>query len=223
VSATFVGVAGSRRSVDLWQRLARLYAGLAAFGLSIALMVKARLGLGPWDVLHQGLADRLAVEIGWIVIGVGALALLAWIPLHERPGIGTLSNVIVIGLVVNAALATIPSPNALPARWLLLVLGIVLNGLATGLYIGAGLGPGPRDGLMTGLARRGHSVRAARTVIEVAVLAVGFALGGSVGPGTIAYAVGIGPLAHCFLPRLALPSRNSRNQAQPGHRPYEEG
>jgi uncharacterized membrane protein YczE len=192
------------RTPGLGQRLVRLYAGLVAFGFSLALMVEARLGLGPWDVLHQGIAGQMGVGIGSVVIVVGAAALLAWIPLRERPGFGTVSNVIVIGLVVNASLTLLPLPRALPVRVAFLATGVVLNGAATGLYIGAGLGPGPRDGLMTGLARRGHSVRAARTTIELTVLAAGVALGGTIGAGTIVFALAIGPLAHYFLPLFAV-------------------
>ncbi|MGH9060928.1 MAG: YczE/YyaS/YitT family protein [Acidimicrobiales bacterium] len=167
-------------------------------------MVKARLGLDPWDVLHQGIARHLGIQIGWVVIGVSAVVLVAWIPLRQRPGVGTISNAVVVGLVVNGALAVLPTPRALAPRLLLLAAAIVLNGLATGCYIGAGLGPGPRDGLMTGLARRGHPVRLVRTAIEVSVLALGVILGGSVGIGTVAYALAIGPLVHVFLPRLAM-------------------
>jgi uncharacterized membrane protein YczE len=192
-------------------RLAWLHAGLFGFGLSLALLVKARLGLDPWDVLHQGIARHLGIGIGWIVDAVGALVLVAWIPLRQRPGVGTLSNVVVVGLVVNAALEVLPGPRALVLRAGMLTAAIVLNGVATGCYIGAGLGPGPRDGLMTGLASRGHSLRLVRTVIEMSVLAVGFGLGGSVGVGTIAYAVAIGPLVHILVPRLAVtdPDRQS--------------
>ncbi|MGH9094819.1 MAG: YczE/YyaS/YitT family protein [Acidimicrobiales bacterium] len=186
------------------RRLVWLYGGLAGFGLSLALMVKARLGLDPWDVLHQGIARHLGIQIGWVVIGVSAVVLAAWIPLRQRPGVGTISNAVVVGLVVNGALAVLPTPDALAPRLLLLAAAIVLTGLATGCYLGAGLGPGPRDGLMTGLARRGHSVRLVRTAIEVSVLALGVILGGSVGIGTVAYALAIGPLVHVFLPRLAV-------------------
>ena len=191
----------------LGKRLVRLYAGLVAFGTSLALMVRARLGLGPWDVLHQGLARRTGVEIGWIVIAVGGVLLLAWIPLRQRPGIGTLSNAVVVGLVVNVALSLLPVPRRLPARVAFLVSGVVANGAATGMYIGAGLGPGPRDGLMTGLAARGLSIRAARTLVELSALVVGTVLGGTVGVGTLLYAASIGPLAHHFVPRFTMPER----------------
>ena len=185
-------------------RILRLYVGLVGFGVSLALMVRARLGLGPWDVLHQGLAGRLHVPIGWVVIGVGAVVLLAWIPLRERPGIGTVSNAVVVGLVVDGALAVLPAPESLAVRATFLAVGIVGNAVATALYIGAGLGPGPRDGLMTGLARRGPSVRTVRTGLELTALAIGFVLGGSVGVGTVAYALAIGPLVQWALPRLTV-------------------
>ena len=191
-------------SARLPARLLRLYAGLVTFGASLALMLRADLGLGPWDVLHQGLAERLDVPIGWGGIGVGALVMLAWIPLRERPGLGTISNIVVVGLVVDAVLAVLPAAGPLAVRVGFLLAGIVGTAIATGLYVGAGLGPGPRDGLMTGLARRGLSVRLVRTGIEVAVLVIGFLLGGSVGIGTVAFAVLIGPLVQLALPRLAV-------------------
>jgi uncharacterized membrane protein YczE len=191
----------------LARRLLNLYVGLVLFGLSIALMVRAELGLASWDVLHQGIAERTGVDFGWVVIGVAALVLLLWVPLRERPGFGTLSNVVVVGLAADVALDVLPTVHKLVVRALLLGAGILLNGLATGLYIGAGLGPGPRDGLMTGLAARGHSIRVVRTLIELSVLAVGWLLGGAVGVGTVLYAVSIGPLAHYLIPKLTVAPR----------------
>jgi uncharacterized membrane protein YczE len=185
-------------------RLVRLYLGLAGFGVSLALLVRARLGLGPWDVLHQGIARHLGVQLGWVTIGVSGLVLLAWIPLRQRPGLGTVSNAVIVGLVVNGALEVLPTPGSLAWRTAWLAAGIGLNGLATACYIGAGLGPGPRDGLMTGIAARGYSLRVVRTLIELSVLAIGFALGGTVGVGTVAYALSIGPLTHLLLPRLTI-------------------
>ncbi|MEN3359551.1 MAG: hypothetical protein V7637_3533 [Mycobacteriales bacterium] len=187
--------------------LVQLYVGLVLYGLGTSLQVRAALGLDPWDVLHQGLARHTGLRFGTVVIVVGAAVLLLWIPIRQRPGFGTLSNVIVIGLVVDVALAVLPVPHGWPLRWTFLLLGVLVGGLATGCYIGAGLGPGPRDGLMTGYARRsGRSIRLVRTAIEVTVLAVGFLLGGSIGPGTVIYAVAIGPLAQLFLPLLTVPA-----------------
>jgi len=197
-------------------RLAWLYAGLTGFGVSLALMVRARLGLDPWDVLHQGIARQLGVPIGWVIIAVSALVLIAWIPLRQRPGFGTLSNVVVVGLIVNAALGLIPSPGPLALRMVMLASAVLVNGAATACYIGAGLGPGARDGLMTGIAARGHSIRTVRSVIEMSVLALGVILGGSVGVGTLFYAVAIGPLVHFFLPRLILPAHSGRPSSNQG-------
>jgi uncharacterized membrane protein YczE len=191
-------------------RLVRLYLGLGGFGVSLSLMVRARLGLGPWDVLHQGIARHLGVQLGWVTIGVSGLVLLAWIPLRQRPGLGTVSNAIIVGLVVNGALDVLPTPGSLGWRAVWLAAGVGLNGLATACYIGAGLGPGPRDGLMTGVAARGYSLRAVRTLIELSVLAIGFALGGTIGAGTVAYALSIGPLTQVLLPPLTVKERPGR-------------
>jgi uncharacterized membrane protein YczE len=185
-------------------RLAWLYAGLAGFGLSLALLVQARLGLDPWDVLSQGIARRTGIPIGWVVDIIGAAVLLAWIPLRQRPGPGTVSNVILVGIVLNVGLAVIPVPAALIPRAAMLAAAIMLNAVATACYLGARLGPGPRDGLMTGLVARGHSLRTVRTAIELTVLVAGVALGGSAGIGTLAYALAIGPLVHLLLPRLTI-------------------
>lgn len=208
------------------RRLGQLLVGLVGFGTSLALMVRAELGLGPWDVLHQGVAERTELKIGTVVIAMSALILVLWIPLRQRPGLGTLANVVVVGLALNATLDLLPTPDHLAARLGLLAAGVVGNGAATGMYIGAGLGPGPRDGLMTGLAQRGLSIRLARTLIELSVLAIGWGLGGLVGIGTVAYAISIGPLAHYFIPRLAIgpPTRSSSPGAShpdPTHSPRE--
>ncbi|MDG4805278.1 hypothetical protein O7634_00715 [Micromonospora sp. WMMD1120] len=188
------------------RRLSQLYLGLVLYGLSMALMIRSHLGLDPWDVFHQGVAERTGLSFGTVTIGVGALVLLLWIPLRQRPGLGTVSNVVVIGLVVDATLALMPATDPLGLRIALLVTGIVANGAATALYLGARLGPGPRDGLMTGLVARrpGLSVRLVRTVIEVTVLALGWLLGGTVGVGTVAYALAIGPLTQLFLPPFTV-------------------
>jgi uncharacterized membrane protein YczE len=205
------------RASRLPLRLAWLYAGLAGFGLSLALLVQARLGLDPWDVLSQGLARRTGVPIGWVVDAIGAVVLLAWIPLRQRPGLGTVSNVILVGLVLNAALAVVPAPAALIGRLPMLAAAIALNAVSTACYLGARLGPGPRDGLMTGIVARGHSLRTVRTAIELTVLVAGVALGGSAGIGTLAYALAIGPLVHLLMPRLTL--RTGDDSAQPAPDP----
>jgi len=187
------------------RRLAQLFAGLVLFGASTALMVASGLGLASWDVLHQGLARHTGLPLGRVVIVVGAAVLLAWVPLRQRPGIGTASNVVVVGLAADATLGLLPPVHALVPRAALLLGGVVLNGVATGLYVGAGLGPGPRDGLMTGLsARTGRSLRLTRTGIEVVVLAAGWLLGGTVGVGTVLFAAAIGPLAQFFIARFDL-------------------
>lgn len=189
------------------RRLTQLYAGLVLYGVSDGMLLAAGLGVDPWDVFHQGLSRRIGLSIGTWVILVGAAVLALWIPLRQRPGFGTLSNVVVIGVVVDGFLALVHQPHALAGRVGLLALGVFLNGVATGCYIGAGLGPGPRDGLMVGLAVRGHSIRVVRTGIEVTVLVAGFLLGGTVGVGTLVYALCIGPLAHVFVPALAIDRR----------------
>ncbi|GAA2737043.1 hypothetical protein [Streptomyces nogalater] len=201
--STRTGTAPGRR---LGRRLVQLYAGLVLYGVSSALLVAAGLGLEPWNVLHQGLAGLTGLGIGVLSIIVGAAVLLLWIPLRQRPGLGTVSNVFVVGLAMDGTLAVLPDVHSLALRVPLLVAGIVLNGMATGLYISARFGPGPRDGLMTGLHRRtGRSIRLMRTAVEVAVVVTGFALGGTIGVGTVLYAVSIGPLAQVFLRAFAVP------------------
>lgn len=203
-----LSIASGLRGRHLTRRLVQLYAGLTLYGVSSALLVRGALGLEPWGVLHQGLAERTGLTIGVVSIVVGAVVLLLWIPIRQRPGLGTVSNVFVIGLAMDGTLALVPESGALAVRVPLMALGIVLNGLATGLYIAARFGPGPRDGLMTGLHRlTGRSIRLVRTLLEVAVVATGFLLGGSVGIGTVLYALSIGPLAQFFLRRFAVPER----------------
>ncbi|MBZ0058441.1 MULTISPECIES: YitT family protein [Enterobacteriaceae] len=183
------------------RRLLQLYVGLSLYGLSTAMFVRADLGADPWNVFHLGVAKLLAMDIGTVMILTGALVLLVWIPLRQRPGLGTISNVIVIGLAADAALAVIPAIDSLMARSLLLASAVIVNALATGMYIGAGFGAGPRDGLMTGInARTGWSVRSVRTAIEITVLLIGCVLGGTFGVGTILYALSIGPLIQICLP-----------------------
>jgi uncharacterized membrane protein YczE len=191
----------------LIRRLLQLYVGLALYGASSALLIRSGLGLEPWNVLHQGLAERTGLSIGVVLTIVGASVLLFWIPLRQRPVLGTVSNVLVIGVAMDATLALVPDARTLSVRVLFMVAGIVLNGLATGLYIAARFGPGPRDGLMTGLHRRtGLSIRLVRTTLEITVVTTGFVLGGTVGIGTVLYAVSIGPLAQLFLRVFAVPS-----------------
>lgn len=190
------------------RRLLQLYIGLTFYGVSTAMFVRADLGADPWNVFHLGVAQILSLNIGLVMIAVGALVLLLWIPLRQRPGLGTISNVVVIGLAADAALALMPPLTSLLARSLLLAAAVVVNALATGMYIGAGFGAGPRDGLMTGInARTGWSVRGVRTAIEVSVLLLGCAMGGTFGVGTVLYALAIGPLIQLCLPWFRQPSR----------------
>lgn len=202
-----LGPLGQLRTGRLTRRFVQLFGGLALFGFSIGLMVRGGIGLAPWDVLHSGLTHWLPLTIGQVLVLASFLVLLAWIPLGERPGIGTLANAIVIGLAADASLAVLPPVAGLPAQIALMLAGVVLNGAASAIYIGAQLGRGPRDGLMTGLARRtGRSLRLVRTLLEVIVLAVGIALGGALGVGTVVFAVAIGPLTQLFLPWVAVPA-----------------
>ena len=188
------------------RRLSQLFLGLALYGASMALMLRAALGLDPWDVFHQGLSGRVGLSIGIVVNLVGLLVLLLWIPLRQKPGIGTVANVVMIGTCMDLTLAVLPPIPGLPLQIAALIVSVVANGLAGALYIGAGLGPGPRDGLMTGLARRtGWSLRLVRTAIELVVLAAGWALGGTIGVGTVLYAFTIGPLVQTFLPWVDMP------------------
>jgi uncharacterized membrane protein YczE len=191
------------------RRLVQLFAGLILFGVSMALMIRSRLGLNPWDVFHQGVSRVTGLSFGLVVILVGVPVLLLWIPLRQRPGFGTLANLVVIGVVVDAALAVLPAGTTLGIRIGYLTGGIVLNGVATGLYIGSRLGPGPRDGLMTGVVGRFPRlpVGLVRTVIELTVVGAGFLLGGTIGVGTLAYALAIGPLVQLFLPLCTVPER----------------
>ena len=190
-------------------RFVQLLAGLVSFGVSLALLVRSELGLDPWDVFHQGLSVATGLSIGVCTIVAGVVVLLLWFPLRQRPGVGTVANVILVGLSLDAALLVLPTTNDITLRWTYLVAGIVLNGIATGAYIGAGLGPGPRDGLMVGLARGGRSIRVVRTSIEVSVLVVGWLLGGTVGIGTVLFALAIGPIVHWTLPMLSHDGRRA--------------
>lgn len=205
-----LGPVAQLRAGRLPRRLAQLVFGLFVFGLSIALLIAANLGAMPWDVLHQGLARRLPLSLGTVMVLTGLAVLLLWVPLREKPGVGTVANAVLIGLFTDLWLAVLPDPGALSWSVGYVAFGIVLNGLATALYIGSQLGRGPRDGLMTGLARvTGRSLRLVRTGIEVAVVVVGYALGGVLGWATLAFAVLIGPLVQAFLPHVVveLPER----------------
>ncbi|WP_426362859.1 YczE/YyaS/YitT family protein [Streptomyces sp. E-08] len=218
-----MSIASGLHGRHLTRRLVQLYAGLTLYGVSSALLVRSGLGLEPWGVLHQGLAEKTGLTIGVVSIIVGAVVLLLWVPIRQRPGLGTVSNVFAIGLAMDGTLALVPDVDGLAGQVPLLALGIVLNGVATGLYIAARFGPGPRDGLMTGLHRlTGRSIRLVRTAIEVVVVATGFLLGGSVGVGTVLYALAIGPLAQFFLRRFAVPERGA-DDAAPAPQPDAGG
>jgi uncharacterized membrane protein YczE len=195
-----------RSGDNLLRRVPQLFVGLVLYGVSMALMVQSNLGLTSWDVFHQGVSKVTGISLGWVVILTGIPILLLWIPLRQRPGFGTLANLVVIGFAVDGALAVLPPGEALPLRITYLVAGIALNGVATGLYIGSNFGPGPRDGLMTGIVRRFPrlSLRLVRTAIELTVLGIGFLMGGTLGLGTVAYALAIGPLAQIFIPMFTV-------------------
>lgn len=191
------------------ERIARCVFGLLLFGIGIALLIEAELGAAPWDVFHTGVSELTGVGVGNIIILTGIALLLLWIPLREQPGLGTVLNAILIGVFVDLVSPIIPDTNALLIRSIMMIAGVVVIGIGSGFYIGAGLGPGPRDGLMTGLAKRSigsrHiSIRVARTCVEITVLIIGIALGGAVGVGTAAFTLGIGPLVQIFLPRLTM-------------------
>ncbi len=186
------------------RRLIQLTFGLVLFGISLAMLVSANLGLDPWDVFHQGVAETLNIRLGVVVVATSFVVLSLWIPLRERPGIGTVMNAVLVGVVFELTIAVLGDPSALGWRWVLLGGAILLNAVATGMYVGAGLGPGPRDGLMTGIAARGRSIRTVRTGIEAVVLALGWLLGGTVGLGTVLFAVLIGPLVHITLPWFTI-------------------
>lgn len=195
------------------RRLLQLLIGLAMFGASLAMVVRAGLGLAPWDVFHQGLAGRAGLSLGAVLVIVSFLVLLLWIPLRQRPGVGTVANAVLVGVFADVGLALIPQFSHLGSQVALLVGGVLLNGVGSALYIGARLGPGPRDGLMTGLAARtGWTVGFIRTGIEVVVLAAGYLLGGAVGLGTVLYALAIGPLVQLMLPRFTVPQPASRRE-----------
>ena len=203
---TDLGPLAQLRAGRLGRRLPQLYLGLVLYGVSLALMVRADLGLAPWDVLHSGIAGLIPLSIGQVIVVLSFVVLLLWIPLREVPGLGTISNAVVIGFALDATLALLDAPGALWLRTALLAGGVLLNGLATALYIGSQFGRGPRDGLMTGLHRRtGRSLRLVRTGLEVTVVLLGLLLGGVAGLGTVVYALAIGPLTQALLPLCTVP------------------
>jgi len=205
-----LGPVAQLRAGRLPRRLSQLILGLVLYGLTLAMVIRATLGNSPWDVLHQGLAEHLPISIGTAVIAMSVVVLLAWIPLREMPGLGTILNSVLVGLSADVFLGLIDAPSSPGARWVLLLVGVYLNGVATALYIGSQFGPGPRDGLMTGLHRRtGVSIQLVRTSLEVSVVLVGAVLGGTLGIGTVVYAVAIGPLVQRMLPWaiVELPER----------------
>src|SRR4051795_3154563 len=212
-----LGPVAQLRAGRLPRRLVQLALGLALYGVTPGMMIRATLGNAPWDVLHQGMAIHLPISIGTAVIVMSLVVLLLWIPLRELPGLGTIANAFAVGLMTDLTLSVLQAPEALWARALLMLGGVVLNALATALYIGSQFGPGPRDGLMTGLHRRtGVSIRLVRTGLEVGVVAIGWVLGGVVGIGTVLYAVAIGPLVQLMLPRfiVGLPETTAPHAAQ---------
>ena len=194
----------------LGRRLVRCLIGLAIFAIGISLQMNANIGAPPWDVFHQGVAKQTDISIGKIIVITGFTLLLLWIPLRQKPGLGTILNALEIGLIADVALEIIPEPNNIFIRIAMVIVGIITVAIGTGLYIGSALGPGPRDGLMTGLAKRGIPIRVGRTAVEVTVLIIGYALGGQVGVATFAFAFGVGPLVQFFLPRLAVSSGSAR-------------
>jgi uncharacterized membrane protein YczE len=201
------------------RRLVQLVLGLALFGASIAVLIRAGLGLFPWDVLHQGVARATGLPLGAVVMLTSVVVLVLWLPLRQRPGLGTVANVVLVGVFVDLSLAVLPAVEPLRWRIVLLVAGVVLNAAATGLYIGAGYGPGPRDGLMTGLAARGWPLGRSRLAIELAVLGVGIALGGTVGAGTVVYALAVGPLVRPFLTLFTVRAPRTANRLDPAPTP----
>jgi uncharacterized membrane protein YczE len=200
-----LGPVAQLRAGRLPRRLVQLFVGLYLYGVSLALMVRGDLGLAPWDVLHSGLTTHLPITIGQALVATSFVVLLLWIPLREIPGVGTIANAVVIGLSADATLAVLDRPDSVLLRVALTLGGVALCALASALYIGAQLGRGPRDGLMTGLARRtGRSLRLVRTGLEITVVLVGLALGGTLGLGTVVYALAIGPLTQAWLPAFTV-------------------
>jgi uncharacterized membrane protein YczE len=195
-------------ATEVRRRVPRLVAAFALLGAGIALTVRADVGLAPWDVLHQGISERIGLPIGMVGIAVGGLVLLLWIPLGQRPGLATILNFLLIGTFVDLTLLILPEDPSTAVRWGELALGIFLWGPGVAAYLACGLGAGPRDGIMTALVDRGWSLRVIRTIMEITVLVTGYLLGGTVGLGTVLFAVTIGPNVHWFteryFPRLEI-------------------
>ncbi|RYY51582.1 MAG: hypothetical protein EON53_01230 [Actinomycetales bacterium] len=218
-----LNLARALRGRRMTRRMVQLVIGLWLYGATMALLVESGLGLDPWDVFHEGLTHHLPLTFGQVVILVGAVLLLLWVPLRQRPGIGTVLNVVLIGIAVDVTLALLPTPDALGVQVGFLLVGVVGNGIAGALYIGADLGTGPRDGLWTGIVRRtGRSVRLVRTSLEVTVLVVGFVLGGTVGVGTVLYALAIGPVVQLFLPLTQVRRPERPGASAPGPEPVND-
>lgn len=218
-----LNLARALRGRRMTRRMVQLVIGLWLYGATMALLVESGLGLDPWDVFHEGLTHHLPLTFGQVVILVGAVLLLLWVPLRQRPGIGTVLNVVLIGIAVDVTLALLPTPDALGVQVGFLLVGVVGNGIAGALYIGADLGTGPRDGLWTGIVRRtGRSVRLVRTSLEVTVLVVGFVLGGTVGVGTVLYALAIGPVVQLFLPLAQVRRPERPGSSAPGPEPVND-
>lgn len=193
---------------ELRRRVPPLVVGLFVLGFAISVSVRAQLGVSPWDVFHQGIAEATGLSFGLVVVLVGLVVLLTWIPLRQRLGLGTVLNTLSVGLIANLGLYLIPVQDRLAVRIPMLLASIVMFGIGGGLYIGCGLGPGPRDGLMTAIARRGHRIWVVRTVLECSALVAGYLLGGHVGVGTLLLAFTIGPVTHAGLRRFHLPVRD---------------
>jgi uncharacterized membrane protein YczE len=190
---------------QLARRFPPLLVGIALISLGTCLSVRAHLGLAPWDVFHQGISKRSGISLGWIIVIVGFVVLLAWIPLHQRLGIGTIVNTVLVGTLVKVFLPHMGAPDLMAARIAMLLASVAAFGLGGGLYIGAALGPGPRDGLMTAITARGHRLWVVRTMLELSVFGVGWLLGGNVGAGTALIAFSLGPVVHFAVRRFHLP------------------
>ncbi len=207
-------------ALTMTRRVAQLFVGLAFYGFGISLMVRAELGIPPWDVLTQGLQLKTGLAFGLLTVLTSIVVLFLWIPIRQKMGIGTIANALLVGVFVEVGFIMFPTPTDLLWSIVSFALGLVMVGFATGLYIGARFGPGPRDGLMTGLHRvTGWPIWVVRTGIEVTVLIIGWILGGNVGFGTLAFALLIGPIAGYFMPILLVPAAVTRESPDPAPEP----